>query len=192
MPDSRELPSFAARLDGLSEWIGRGLSWLVLVMMLIQFLIVVLRYAFNFSSVPMQESVMYLHAMVFLLAAGYTLHQDGHVRVDIFYRARSARGKALVDLLGTLLLLLPVMIFVALVSWGYVGKSWRIFEGSPDSGGIPGVFLLKSLILVFAALMILQGVVEVTRNLMTLTGRLPDSDDSDTDKASAEHPEERR
>lgn len=187
MPDSRELPPFAARLDTLSEWLGRGLSWLVLVMMLIQFLIVVLRYVFSYSSIPMQESVMYLHAMVFMLAAGYTLHHDGHVRVDIFYRAHSPRRKALVDLLGTLFLLLPVMIFVMLVSWGYVGKSWRIFEGSPDSGGIHAVFLLKSLILAFSALMMTQGTVEITRNLMIVTGRLPGPD-----KTIAEPPEEQR
>lgn len=181
MPDSRELPSFAARLDTFSEWLGRGLSWLVLAMMLIQFLIVVLRYAMSISSIPMQESVMYLHATVFMLAAGYTLHQDGHVRVDIFYRLRSARGKALTNLLGTLFLLLPVMVFILWFSWGYVDKSWRIFERSSDTGGIPGVFLLKSLILVFAALMIMQGVVEITRSLMTLTGR---SDSTATDNTS--------
>ncbi|HSH48032.1 MAG TPA: TRAP transporter small permease subunit [Halomonas sp.] len=189
MPELRELPSFAARLDRLSARLGHGLSWLVLIMMLIQFLIVVLRYAFSVSSVPMQESVMYLHATVFMLAAGYTLHQDGHVRVDIFYRALPARRKALVDLLGTLFLLLPVMVFVLLVSWGYVGKSWRIFEGSPDSGGIPGVFLLKTLILLFAALMILQGAVEITRSLMTLCGRPPTLG---PDMTPVEPPEERR
>lgn len=171
MPDSRALPSFVARLDTISEWLGRGLSWLVLAMMLTQFVIVVLRYALNISSTSMQESVMYLHAMVFMLAAGYTLRHDGHVRVDIFYRLRTARGKALTNLLGTLFLLLPVMIFILWFSWGYVDKSWRILEGSSDSGGIHGVFLLKSLILVFAALMILQGCVEITRSLMTLSGR---------------------
>lgn len=182
MPDSRALPSFAARLDTISEWLGRGLSWLVLAMMLTQFVIVVLRYALNISSTSMQESVMYLHAVVFMLAAGYTLRHDGHVRVDIFYRLRSARGKALTNLLGTLFLLLPVMVFILWFSWGYVEKSWRIFEGSSDSGGIHGVFLLKSLILVFAGLMIMQGCVEITRSLMTLSGRsdnvTPDSSPS--------------
>lgn len=188
MSDSRELPFFAAKLDNISEWLGRSLSWLVLAMMLIQFLIVVLRYAFSYSSTPMQESVMYLHATVFMLAAGYTLHQDGHVRVDIFYRMRSARGKALTNLLGTLFLLLPVMIFILWFSWGYVDKSWRILERSSDAGGIPGVFLLKSLILVFAALMIMQGVVEMTRSLMILTGR---SVSSATDNASNDSTGER-
>lgn len=177
MSQTSELPRLLARLDRLSEWLGRSLSWLILAMMLIQFLIVVLRYAFSINSIPMQESVMYLHATVFMLAASYTLRHDGHVRVDIFYRAMSARCKALVDLLGTLLLLMPVMIFVILVSLGYVGASWAILEGSPDSGGIPGVFLLKTLIPLFAALMILQGLVEAGRNVLILTGRLdPEAD----------------
>ncbi|XKE45684.1 TRAP transporter small permease subunit [Halomonas organivorans] len=179
MPQSRELPSLIERLDSLSEWLGRSLSWLILLMMLIQFLIVVLRYVFSVNSIPMQESVMYMHATVFMLAAGYTLRHDGHVRVDIFYRGMTAKRKALVDLLGTLLLLAPVMIFVILVSLGYVGKSWRILEGSPESGGIPGVFLLKTLIPLFAGLILLQGLVEAWRNVLVLTGRLAPKEEED-------------
>jgi TRAP-type mannitol/chloroaromatic compound transport system permease small subunit len=172
MAQSRELPGIIAWLDNASERLGSSLSWLVLVMMLIQFLIVVLRYAFSFNSIPMQESVMYLHATVFMLAAAWTLKHDGHVRVDIFYRAMTPKRKALVDLCGTLFLLLPVMVFVILSSLGYVSKSWAILEASPDSGGIPGVFLLKTLIPLFAGLMILQALVEVVKNTYVLTGRL--------------------
>lgn len=172
MAPSRELPGIVTWLDRASERLGTGLSWLILAMMLIQFLIVVLRYAFSINSIPMQESVMYLHATVFLLAAGYTLKHDGHVRVDIFYRAMTPKHKALVDLAGTLFLLLPVMGFVVLASLGYVGTSWAILEGSPDPGGIPGVFLLKTLIPLFAGLMILQALVEAVKNVYVLTGRL--------------------
>lgn len=172
MSTSSGLPGPLAALDAFSERLGRGLSWLILAMMIIQFLIVVLRYAFSVNSIPMQESVMYMHAAVFMLAAAYTLKHGGHVRVDIFYRAMSPRRKALVDLLGTLLLLLPVMGFVIATSLGYVGKSWAIFEGSPDAGGIPGVFLLKTLIPAFAVLMIVQGIVEIYRNALILKGRL--------------------
>ncbi|MDI4636566.1 MULTISPECIES: TRAP transporter small permease subunit [Halomonadaceae] len=182
MPSSSTLPGIFARLDQASEWLGKSLAWLILIMMLIQFLIVVLRYAFNFNSIPMQESVMYMHASVFMLAAGYTLKHDGHVRVDIFYRGMTARKKALVDLLGTLFLLLPVMVFVILTSLGYVGKSWAILEGSPESGGIPGVFLLKTLIPAFAGLMILQGLVEIARNAMIFTGRLAPTHDDDAEE----------
>ncbi|MFD2435528.1 TRAP transporter small permease subunit [Modicisalibacter luteus] len=151
---------------------GKALAWLILAMMLIQFLIVVLRYMFNFNSIPMQESVMYMHALVFLLAASYTLKHDGHVRVDIFYRGFSARRKAWVDLFGTLFLLMPVMLFVLVSSLGYVSKSWAILEGSPDTGGIPAIFLLKTLIPVFAVLMIVQGIAELIRNALIIAGRI--------------------
>jgi len=185
MPQSRGLPGPIAALDAFSDRLGKALSWLVLAMMAIQFLIVLLRYAFSVNSIPMQESVMYMHAMVFMLAAAYTLKHDGHVRVDIFYRAMTPRKKALVDLLGTLFLLLPVMLFVIATSLGYVGKSWAIFEGSPDAGGIPGVFLLKTLIPLFAALMLLQALAEACRQWLILTGRLdPECQDHD---ANEEH-----
>ncbi|WP_227370475.1 TRAP transporter small permease subunit [Halomonas sp. M20] len=177
------LPPPLAWIDALIERLGKALTWLVLIMMLTEFSIVVLRYLFNVSNTPMQESVMYLHATVFLLAAGYTLKHDGHVRVDIFYRSMSMKKKAWVDLMGTVFLLLPVMIFVVMASLGYVEKSWRILEGSPESGGLPGVFLLKTLIPVFAILMILQGLVEITRNLLIIRGHTPLEDDHD-------HPEE--
>nr|WP_298376563.1 TRAP transporter small permease subunit [uncultured Halomonas sp.] len=177
------LPTPLAWIDTFTERLGKALTWLVLIMMLTEFLIVVLRYLFNVSNTPMQESVMYMHATVFLLAAAYTLKHDGHVRVDIFYRGMSMKKKAWVDLLGTLFLLLPVMIFVVIASLGYVDKSWRIFEGSPESGGLPGVFLLKTLIPVFAVLMSLQGLVEITRNILIIRGHTLSEDDHD-------HPEE--
>lgn len=128
---------------------------------------------------------MYMHAAVFMLAAAYTLRHDGHVRVDIFYRGMSSRGKALVDLLGTLFLLLPVMIFVIATSLGYVGKSWRILEGSPDAGGIPGIFLLKTLIPLFALFMIVQGLVEAWRKGLIIAGKL--DPDAQPDHANEEH-----
>ncbi|WP_163649667.1 TRAP transporter small permease subunit [Modicisalibacter sp. 'Wilcox'] len=173
------LPAPLAWIDAITERLGKALAWLVMAMMLIQFLIVVLRYLFNFNSIPMQESVMYMHATLFLLAAGYTLKHDGHVRVDIFYRTFSPRKQAWVDLLGTLLLLLPFMVFVIATSLGYVGKSWAILEGSPDTGGIPGVFLLKTLIPLFAGLMILQGIGEVIRKSLIIGGRLPPQEGHD-------------
>ncbi|MDW5376110.1 TRAP transporter small permease subunit [Halomonas sp. HP20-15] len=166
-------PALLAWIDTLTERLGKALAWLVLVMMLVQFLIVVLRYLFNFNSIPMQESVMYMHAALFLLAASYTLKHDGHVRVDIFYRGFSPRAQAWVDLLGTLFLLLPFMGFVILSSLGYVGASWAILEGSPDNGGIPAVFLLKTLIPAFAGLMIVQGIAEIIRKSLIISGRLP-------------------
>lgn len=170
-PAKRE-PALLARLDAFTDLIGRGIAWLVIVMMVVQFAIVVMRYVFGIHSIVMQESVMYMHAMVFMLAAAWTLRNDGHVRVDIFYRKRSARGRAWIDLGGTLILLIPVLVFIALVSLGYVKSSWAILERSPD-GGIPAVFLLKSLILVMVVLLLIQAIAQVIRQVLILRGRLP-------------------
>lgn len=172
MSQQSQLPPLIGALDRASEWLGRTLSWLIIIMMLIQFVIVLLRYVFSINSTFMQELVMYLHAAVFMLAAGYTFRHDGHVRVDIFYRKMSPRRQALVNLVGIVALLMPVMVFIIATSMGYVSKSWRVFETSPDYGGVPAVFLLKTMIPLFALLMLLQGAVEVVRNLYILTGRI--------------------
>lgn len=137
MPSANREPVLLAWLDGITEVVGRAIAWLVIVMMLVQFAIVVMRYALGIHSVVMQESVMYMHAMVFMLGAAWTLRHDGHVRVDIFYRKLSERGRAWIDLCGTLFLLIPVTLFIAIGSFGYVRSSWAILERSPD-GGIPG------------------------------------------------------
>ncbi|MHB0774719.1 TRAP transporter small permease subunit [Halomonas sp. WWR20] len=171
MKRASSIPAPLVWLDAITERLGKALAWLVIVMMLIQFLVVVLRYLFNFNSILMQESVMYMHAVLFLLAASYTFKHDGHVRVDIFYRGLSPRAQAWIDLLGTLLLLIPFMGFIIVSSLGYVGSSWAIFEGSPDTGGIPGVFLLKTLIPLFAVLMIMQGIAEIIRKALIISGR---------------------
>ena len=144
--------------------------WLALALVLVTFAVVVLRYLFQFGSIAMQESILYLHASLFLLGAAYTLKRDGHVRVDIFYRGFTPRGKALVDLLGSLLLLLPVCSFLLWVSWDYVAGAWALREGSPEAGGLPFVYLLKTLIPLAAALLILQGVSQALASLGTLAG----------------------
>lgn len=164
-------PVLLIRLDALSDIIGRSIAWLVLVMMVVQFAIVVMRYVFSMHSNVLQESVMAMHAIVFMLGAAYTLRHDGHVRVDIFYRRLSSRGRAWVDLLGTLLLLMPVTLFIALISVKYVVSSWAILERSSDAN-LPIVFLLKSLILLMMALLLLQGVAQVIRQVLILKGRL--------------------
>ncbi|MFY0992762.1 TRAP transporter small permease subunit [Halomonas sp. C05BenzN] len=172
MPSANREPVLLAWLDGFTDRIGRGIAWLVVVMMAVQFAIVVMRYVLGIHSIVMQESVMYMHAMVFMLASAWTLRNDGHVRVDIFYRRLSARGRAWIDLGGTLFLLIPVLAFIALSSLGYVTSSWSILERSPD-GGIPAVFLLKSLILLMVALLMIQAIAQVLRQTLILRGRLP-------------------
>ena len=136
------------------------MSWLSLLMVLVTITVVVLRYVFNTGSIALQESITYLHAAVFLVGAAWTLQQDAHVRVDIFYTNFSEETRAWVDLIGSLFLLLPVMVFISWISWGYIADSWAVTEGSRESGGLPGVFLLKSLILVFTTLLMLQGIIQ--------------------------------
>jgi TRAP-type mannitol/chloroaromatic compound transport system permease small subunit len=167
-----------AAIDNLSEWTGRSIAWLTLAMVLVQFTIVVLRYAFNTGWIAMQESILFMHALVFLLGAAFTLKRDAHVRVDIFYSRMSGQGKAVVDLLGTLLLLLPVCLFIFVMSWEYVTESWRLLEGSREAGGLPGVFLLKSTMLLMAGLLMLQGVAMLGRSLVTLLASRSEKDDA--------------
>lgn len=157
-------------IDLINEWIGKGVAWLTLAMVLVTFLIVILRYALDIGWIALQESVAYMHALVFMLGAAYTLKHDAHVRVDIFYQRCGVRSRAWIDCLGTLFLLLPVSAFIIWSSWEYVGDSWQIREGSRNSGGLPGLFLLKSSIIVMAALLILQGLALFLRNLLTALG----------------------
>ena len=138
-------------------WLGRSVSWLTLFMVVLIFGIVVLRYGFNQGWIWLQESVTYLHAMVFMVAAAWAFQTDDHVRVDIFYRDKSACHKNWVNLAGTLLFLVPFSLFLLFIGWDYVAASWTTMESSREAGGLPLVFLLKSLILVLPALLLLQS-----------------------------------
>ncbi len=177
------LLKLADRIDGFANRTGRIVAWAALLMVLIQFTVVMMRYVFGLSSVWMQESIIYLHGILFMLAAGYTLYCDGHVRVDIFYREASARYKATIDLLGILLFLWPVAILVIYVSWPYVASSWSVLEGSRETSGIPAVFLLKTIIPVFAVLIMLQGLSTAIRSIATLAGQAPPNDTASTSEA---------
>jgi TRAP-type mannitol/chloroaromatic compound transport system permease small subunit len=164
-------------IDTFSEWTGRMVAWLTLLMVLITFLVVILRYAFSMGWIAMQESITYLYALVFLLGTAYTLKHDGHVRVDIFYRTMRPKAKALVNLCGILLLLLPTCVFLFWVSWDYVADSWSVRESSREAGGLPGVFLLKTVILVMTALIFLQGISDLLRSVLILCGETPPRED---------------
>ncbi len=156
-------PDLAARIDRFSDGLGHAVAWLTLFMVLLTFLVVLLRYGFDTGWIALQESVTWLHACVFMLGASYALRRDSHVRVDIFYQKFSPRGRAWVDLLGSLLLLLPVCLFIFYASWDYVAESWEIGEGSAETGGLPALYLLKSLLLLMPALLILQGLAHALR-----------------------------
>lgn len=168
------LHSVARSVDRVNDLIGRAVAWLTLAMVLIQFAVVVLRYVFGLGFIWMQESILYMHGIVFLVGAGYTLLKDGHVRVDIFYREARPNRKALVDLLGVIFLLAPFCILVWTVALPYVQNSWAVFEGSKETSGIQGVYLLKTTILVFTVLVGLQGVAVAFKSILVLTGVLED------------------
>jgi TRAP-type mannitol/chloroaromatic compound transport system permease small subunit len=155
--------AFAACIDRLNAAIGRAAAWLCLFVVLVQFAVVVLRYVFGIGSIWLTESVIYGHATLFMLAAAWTLREGGHVRVDVFYADASPRTRALVDLGGALLLLLPFMLVLLWFALPYVARSWAILETSRETSGIPAVFLLKTLIPLFAVMMALQGVAQAIR-----------------------------
>ncbi|MBB4302875.1 TRAP-type mannitol/chloroaromatic compound transport system permease small subunit [Rhodobium orientis] len=160
----------AQAIDAVNSAIGKFVAWFALFIVLLQFAIVVGRYVFGVGSIWAQELIVYMHAFNFMLAAAYTLRNDGHVRVDIFYREAAPAKKALVNLLGAAFLLIPVCILIVWVSRDYVAGSWAVFEGSKETSGIQGVFLLKTAIMVFAVQMGLQGVSMILHSLLALSG----------------------
>jgi TRAP-type mannitol/chloroaromatic compound transport system permease small subunit len=166
----RILIGFVHGIDAINEWIGRGVAWLTLACVLTCFAVVVLRYAFNIGYPWMQELYVWQHAVVFLLGAGYTLLHRGHVNVDIFYGKASERKKAWLDVFGTLVFLFPWLAVIATVSGPFILSSWAIAENSGTADGMPAVFLLKSAIWVFCALLFLQGLALLVRRALFLAG----------------------
>ena len=164
------LAALARAIDAFSRFVGHTTAWLALIMVLVQFLVVVLRYVFGLGFIWMQESIVYMHGLLFMVGAGYTLLMDGHVRVDVFYREASPRRQAIVNLGGSLLFLIPFCALILWVSWDYVMNAWRVMEGSKETSGIQGIYLLKTAILVFGGLVILQGLSVVARSILTLAG----------------------
>jgi len=162
------MTALADRIDRLVSGIGRVAAWLILVVVLLQFALVVARYLFGLGSIWLSEIVVYAHAAVFMLAAAWTLGAEGHVRVDIFYADASTRTKALIDLAGAILLLLPFMLVLLWLSVPYAARSWAILERSQEASGLPLVFVLRTLIPAFAVLMALQGMAQAIRAAMVL------------------------
>ena len=160
--------ALADRIDRLTTAVGRAVAWLALVVVLLQFALVVARYQFGLGSIWLTETVIYAHATLFLLAAAWTLRAGGHVRVDIFYAEAGPRTKAIIDLIGAALLLLPFALVLVWLSVPYAARSWAILERSQESSGLPLVFLLKTLIPAFALLMALQGIAQAIRALSAL------------------------
>jgi len=163
-------------LDRFSDITGRFTAWLTLLMVIVTFVVVVMRYVFDAGLIWLQESVTWMHATVFMVGAAYTLRSDEHVRVDIFYRDMSARRRAWVDLFGVIVFLLPLCGFIALKAWDFVAVSWALKEASRESGGLPYPLLpmLKSVLVIMPVMVALQGASLGLRSLQTL--KKPDGD----------------
>ena len=160
--------ALADRIDRLTTGIGRAVAWLALAVVLLQFALVVARYLFGLGSIWATESVIYAHATLFMLAAAWTLRAGGHVRVDVFYAEATPRTRAKIDLAGSVLLLLPFSTVLVWLSVPYAVRSWAILERSQETSGLPLVYLLKTLIPLFAFLMALQGIAQAIRAIQAL------------------------
>lgn len=166
----------AGLVDRLNLLFGKACAWLTLFLVLGTALVVVLRYGFGIGATALQEAVLYAHALVFMGATAWVLQRNGHVRVDIFYQKFSSLRQAIVELLGTLLFLLPVCLFLGWASWDYVSNSWATLEASSETGGLKLVFIQKSIILVLVATLVLQGIANLIKSAYLLAGRLPSSE----------------
>jgi len=163
------LTHFADRIDRLNAAIGRAAAWCCLYVVAAEFAVVVLRYALGLGSLRLQESVLYAHAGLFMLAAAWTMQVDGHVRVDIFYAQAKPRTRAAIELLGAIVFLAP---FAAVLTWlsiPYVARSWAILEHSAQPSGLPFVYLVKTLIPLFSCLIGLQGLAQAIRAALVLS-----------------------
>jgi len=157
-------------IDNMTEITGKAVSWLTLILIINTCAVVILRYFLDAGSIALQEAMTYLHASLFMLAMAFTLKCGGHVRVDVFYSKFTPRTQALVDVLGTLLFLIPVSLLILIFSWDYVSNSWSIREVSTESSGIPYIYALKSLLIVLPISLILQGISEMLKNALFFLG----------------------
>ena len=182
-------PAVVELIDNLNRRLGNAVRWLALAMVLTTMAIVVLRYIFSTSAILLQELVMYMHGCLFLIGLAYGVQNNTHVRVDMVFSTLAKDRQRWVNLAGHLLFLLPVSIFIFVTSLPYVSASWRVLEGSAEVGGIPAVFLLKTLIPVAAVLLFLQGISEIIKIFTQSSSAGPSGDKSLSDTSSRDnHP----
>ena len=172
------LEKFVNLVDGLSDKIGHLVGWMTTLMVLTVFYDTVMRYAFNKGNVALQELEWHLFAIVFLLGAAYTLKEKGHVRVDILYVRLSKKTKAWIDFIGVFIFLIPFSVMVILSTKGFIMNSWAIREISPDPGGLPARYILKTMIPLGFSLLIVQGLSEAAKNFMIIMGYKRQGDQS--------------
>ena len=161
--------TLAQTIDGVSRSIGNAVAYAAIAMALVTTSVVILRYGFGQGAIAAQESVLYLHGALFMLGAAPALLADKHVRVDVFYRNFTDRQKHWVNTIGHTVFTLPFCTLIVFGSWGYVSESWSIMESSPEPGGIPAVFLLKTLIPAMALLLALQAASLIIQGLIELS-----------------------
>jgi len=166
----RILKTSLSAIEKFTEVTGRFISWATVTMVILVVLVVITRYFLGLGSIALQESVTYLHCLVFMMGFAFTLKHDGHVRVDIFYRRFSPRFKAIVNLVGGLLFLIPFCLLIFFISWDYVLASWVIRETSAENNGLPFIYLLKTLMLLMPVTLLLQGIAEIIRSGLILSG----------------------
>jgi len=152
-------------IDTLNKWIGTMVSWLTIILVIVMVGDVALRYLFSITSAASFELEWHLFAGIFLLGAAYTLQQDKHVRVDVFYHRFSERTKGWVNLLGTSFLLLPFCAVAFYESLSFVEASFNVRETSADPQGLPARYIIKSVIPLGFLLLGFQGVSELLKSI---------------------------
>ncbi len=167
----RALATFVTAVSGLNSLVGRVFSWLSLAVVLVCFTVVVQRYLFSTTQLWLQDLYVWLGGVLFMAVGGFALMRDDHVRVDILYRPAPVRRKALLDLVGVLLFLVPYCAVAWIYCFPYVQRSWKLLEPSANPGGMPGLYILKTFILVFIVLVFLQGIAMAFRSILVLAGR---------------------
>lgn len=172
----------ASAIDTFSEWTGRIICWMFVLMVAVEVAIVIFRYVFGMGVPAANDLVLYMHAIAFMSLAGYALRHDAHVRVDLLYATATQRVKGIVDLAGVVLFLWPMCAVMAWAGFPYVVSSWAIREGGARVSGIQGTYVLKTFILVFAFLTALQGLSMAIRAIMRIRGRNEPSRPADFDK----------
>lgn len=165
------LAALMRAINGLNRTVGRVFSWLALGIVLVCFAVVVERYVFNNTRLWAQDLYVWLNGFMFTAVAGFALLRDDHVRVDIFYRPGTVRHKAICDAIGVLIFLFPFMFVVIHFGLPFVQRSWRILENSANIGGMPGLYILKTFIVVFGVLVFLQGLAMLIRSTLVILNR---------------------
>ena len=162
------LIKISSLFDKINEFVGKNISWFIILMVIVQLAIVMSRYIYGIGFLKLQELLIYLHGSLFTLAAGYTLLKDEHVRVDLIYREASQKYKSLINIFGSLIFLIPFCLLTFSTSLPYVRRSWKILEGSPETSGLNAVFILKTVLIIFPILLLLQSFSIIIKSSVSL------------------------